>query len=170
MTAQPVACRWTGQAFIPAPRFMNMAAQTFRVDDVYPLAVHEDRSPATHRHYFALVNEAWVNLPEDMADRWPTAEHLRKWALIKAGYRDERTIVCSSKAEATRIKAFIRPMDEYAVILSQGATVLAYTAKSQSVKAMGKKTFQASKEAVLGVLSEIIGAQLIEPARQTEDA
>ena len=111
----------------------------------------------SHRFYFASVNEAWKNLPEDMAERYPTSDHLRKWALIKAGYRDERSIVASSKAEALRIAAFIRPMDEYAVVVVREAVVRVYTAKSQSTRAMGKAEFGASKEKVLDILSAMIG-------------
>jgi hypothetical protein len=99
-----------------------------------------------------------VNLPEQLADRFATSEHLRKWALIKAGYRDERTIVCASKSEAQRIAAFFKPMDDFAVVVSREATVISWTAKSQSVKAMGNKVFQESKTKVLDVLSEMIGS------------
>jgi hypothetical protein len=43
------------------------------------------------------------------------------------------------------------------VIDVQEATVTRYTAKSQSMKAMGRAEFQASKEAVLGFLADMVG-------------
>ena len=92
-----------------------------------------------------------------MSGRFATEEHLRKYALVKAGYRDERAIVCASRAEARRIAAFIRPIDDYAIVTVSDAVVTQFTAKSQSAAAMGEAEFQASKAAVLGLLDEMIG-------------
>lgn len=156
----PITFTWEGDCFRPVGRFARLADQQFVIGETYDLAPIEERSAATHRHYFAVIHEAWVNLPERMSERFPTSEHLRKWALIKAGYRNERTVVCASRAEALKIKAFVRPIDDYAVVLAQAAVVLIYTAKSQSVKAMGKDEFQASKQAVLDVISELIGVEV----------
>lgn len=155
---RPIVCLWDGESFAPASqRWARVADKDFVVGEQYALVRHEDRSPATHRHFFACVNEAWKNLPEGMEDRFPNAESLRKYALIKAGYRDERSIVCASKAEALRVKAFVEPIDDFAIVLADGATVTVFTAKSQSQKAMGKKTFQESKDAVLRIIAELIG-------------
>ena len=148
---------WNGEAMVPPSAFARRADQTFVVGQHYTMAEVQDRSSASHRHFFALVNEAFVNLPESAAERFSSADHLRKYALIRAGYRDERSTVCSSKAEAQRVAAFIRPMDDYAVVTVSEAVVTVYTAKSQSVKAMGKAEFQASKDAVIDVLAKLIG-------------
>lgn len=153
----PVIYQWTGEAMVPQARFARLCDRQFVVGEHYRLVPHEDRSAASHRHFFAAVNDAWENLPEHLAERFPTSEHLRKWALIKAGFRDERTLVAASKAEAQRLAAFVRPMDDFAVVVVSEATVTVYTAKSQSVRAMGKAAFQASKDGVLSVLSEMIG-------------
>lgn len=151
----PVAFEWDGEAMIPVhPR---LADKHFVVGERYSLVQHEDRSAVSHRHFFASVNEAHQNLPEDLALRFPTSEALRKFALIKAGFRDERSIVCSSRAEAMRFKAFLQPMDDFALIDASGPVVTVYTAKSQSQRAMGKAEFQRSKEAALQVISEMIG-------------
>ncbi len=40
-----------------------------------------------------------------------------------------------------------------------GATITEYRAKSQSLRAMGKQEFQASKDAVLGYISDLIGVK-----------
>ncbi len=156
MTAiYPVAFQWDGDNMLCInPR---LADRQYVVGEIYRLVPQEDRSDASHNHYFATINEAWKNLPEDIADRWPTSEHLRKWALIKSGYRDERTTVAASKAEAQRLVAFIRPIDDYAVVIAKDAVVTVYTAKSQSMRAMGKADFQKSKADVLDVLSGLIG-------------
>jgi hypothetical protein len=40
-------------------------------------------------------------------------------------------------------------MDEYAIVTVREAVVTVYTAKSQSMRAMGRETFQKSKDDVL---------------------
>lgn len=157
-TQYPVICIWDGEALVPAgPVWARRADQQWVVGERYQVELRQDRSAASHRHFFAAIHEAWQNLPEDAAERFQTSEHLRKWALIRAGYRDERTIVASSKAEAQRLAAFIRPMDDYAVVLVSGAVVKVCTAKSQSVKAMGRKEFEESKAKVLDVIAGLLG-------------
>jgi hypothetical protein len=145
----------------PLPAYAEAAAARFGVGEVVALSLAEPRSSLSHRHYFACVREAWVNLPEGLAERFASEEHLRKYALIKAGYRDERSIVCTSRAEARRIAAFFRPIEDYAIITVRETVVTQFTARSQSAAVMSKAEFQASKEAVLGLLAEMIG---VEPA------
>lgn len=141
------------------PLHPRRADKTFVVGQHYSLVQHEERSSASHNHEFAWLKEAWQNLPEQLAERFPTSEHLRKWALIRAGYSDSHTIVCSSKAEAVRVAAFIRPMDEFAVVIVQNATVTRYTAKSQSKKAMGAKEFYESKERIMEVVARMLNVE-----------
>lgn len=166
----PITFTWEGDAMRPLQRFARAADRQFVIGAQYTLAEVAERSSASHAHYFAVLHDAFMSVPETMADRWPTVEHLRKWALIKAGYRDEKSIVCASKAEAERVKAFIRPIDDYAVVIASEATVIVYTAKSQSAKAMGRETFQASKDAVFGVLEQLLGIETGELATQTQRA
>ena len=154
---QPLPFEWDGEAMRVLPGFQRQADQAFVIGERYRLAPVEDRSAASHRHYFAAINEAWANLPEGMSDDFPTPEHLRKAALIRAGYRDERSVVCASRAEALRVAAFIKPIDDFALVATSGTTVCVYTAKSQSVKAMGKEDFQRSKDATLGIIAQMIG-------------
>jgi len=159
MTAPLITYTWDGASLVPLRRFHNAAASYFDTGAEYQMIEHHVRSLASHGHYFASLTEAWNNLPEDQADRFATVEHLRKYALIRTGYRDERSIVCASKAEAQRLAAFIKPLDEYAVVVASEAVVTVYTAKSQSMKAMGAKDFQASKTAVLEFVSAMIGVE-----------
>lgn len=168
MSQTPMAFQWTGEAMIP--RLPRHADRMFTVGQVYTLVEQVERSSASHRHYFALINEAFNSLPEHIADRWSTPDHLRKWCLIKAGYRDERSIVCASKAEALRVKSFIRPIDDFAVVVASEAVVTVYTAKSQSLKAMGRAEFQASKDAVITALADLIGVEPTTLSRQSEAA
>ena len=155
----PVVFEWTGEVMAPARGFAKLCNRQFVVGERYRMVQEAERSKRSHDHYFACVEEAWRNLPERFEGRWPTSEHLRKWALIRAGYRDERSIVAASKAEAQRVAAFVRPMDEYAVVLVSEAVVRVYTAQSQSRKAMGGKVFQQSKTDVLDVLARLVAVE-----------
>lgn len=158
MTERPVKCQWTGEAFIPAGNYWAKEAdKQFVVGEHYAIVEHHERSSETHRHYFATLHDLWVNLPEHVAPQFPNAEILRKHALIRTGYADKRSIVCRSAAEAQRMAAFIAPLDGYAIVTVDAATVTVWTAQSQSMRAMGKKAFQASKEATLGYVSDLIG-------------
>lgn len=161
---RPVIFEWTGEAMAPARGFAKLCDEQFVVGERYRMVQEAERSKRSHDHYFACLEEAWRNLPERYDGRWPTAEHLRKWALIQAGYRDERSIVAASKAEALRVADFVKPMDEYAVVLVSEAVVTVYTAKSQSRKAMGKE-FQKSKSDVLDVLARLVAVERVELER-----
>lgn len=171
MTDRPVQFQWNGEAMVPANRFWaGVCDKQFVVGERYSLAEHHERSGNSHRHYFAAVHEAWKNLAEDEAERFPTSEHLRKTALIKTGYRNERSLVASSNAEALRVAAFLRPIDEYAIVVVKECVVIEYTAKSQSYRAMGKADFRASKDAVLDYVAGLCGIDVETLQENTEAA
>ena len=152
-----IVCTWDGEKFVPQRRFAKLCDKHFVVGEQYALAEHHERSAESQGHYFAALKEAWKNLREEDATRFPSAEHLRKWALVKAGYFDVRDIACISKGEAARAAAHIRALDGYAVITISEGVVRVYTAKSQSKAAMGHQQFQESKQAVLDIVSGMVG-------------
>ena len=91
MSDPPILCTWTGTGFDPASRvWAKRADESYVVGAQYMVEAREARSIASHNFYFAAVHEAFLNLPEAMAERFPSADHLRKYALIRAGFRDER--------------------------------------------------------------------------------
>ena len=154
----PLWFAWDCEAMRPlSPK---AADRSYTVGQRYHLEHREDRSSQSHAHYFSCINEAWQNLPPAAAERFSSPEHLRKWALIKSGYRDERSFVCASKAEALRLASFLRPVDEFAVVSVNGSAVVMLTAKSQNMRSMDRKTFGASKTAVLEVLADLLGVSL----------
>lgn len=157
---RPIAFRWTGDAFEPlSGHWAREADKVLVVGEVYRLVEHHDRSTNSHRHYFVVIADAWRTLPDQLIEQYPSAEHLRKKALIWKGYRDERTIVSASHAEAERVAAFIKPMDDFAVVIVRDSTVRVWTAKSQSMKAMGNRDFQASKTDVLEFIDDLLGVE-----------
>lgn len=159
MGTVPLLFRYEGEGeFKPATDYWGRRADlSYVVGEVYRLVTFEERSQASHNHYFASIQNGFDNLPDAMRDQFPTVEHLRKKLLICAGYADERSIVCASKAEAHRMAAFIRPIDEYAIVSVREAVVRVFTAQSQNMRAMGAKAFQESKQAVLDQLDDLLG-------------
>ncbi len=153
----PLAFRWDGESMVPVSAVA--ADRQYAIGETYRLVPYEGRSHRSHNHYFAAVEEAWRNLPETLADQFPTPEHLRKYALIKAGYRDQTTIALATKEDAKRIARVVRGLDEFALVTVVGTIITVYTARSQSTRAMGAKTFQQSKNDVLDVLAGMIGVE-----------
>jgi hypothetical protein len=151
----PQTFQWDGEHMVPLRP--KLADREYCVGEIYRLGVIEERSTNSHRHFFAALNEAWVNLSDELAEQYPSAEKLRKVALIRTGWCDTHTLVCRSNADAQRVATFMRPIDEWAVIEVRGATVTRYTAKSQSERAMGKADFERSKQSVLDFVSAMIG-------------
>lgn len=168
----PIQLEYAGDGMFraPTPFWADLCDKQFVVHERYRMVEHQERSMNSHRHYFASVSAAWRNLNDAQAERFPTPEHLRKWCLIRAGFRDERSMVARSRQEALRMAAFIRPMDDYAEVAVEGATVVVFTAKSQSIPAMGAKVFQESKQKVLDILDDLMGVERGTLARQGEAA
>jgi hypothetical protein len=160
--------RFNGACLFPARP--EAAERMFEINGRYHLETHFERSSARHRAYFASINEAWHNLPLSAQDELPSPEHLRKYALIKTGWRDERRLVVGSEKEAVRVAAFIRPMDSFAIVLPQAHQVLVWTARSQSYRAMNREDFNASMDDVLDYIAGLIGVSRVELEHEGIDA
>jgi hypothetical protein len=178
MRPVPVIFRWadvdvadadgvvrTQPAMVPMRRFENVCGRQFELGEHYTLTVDEQASSQSRRHYFACLREAWKNLPENIAHRYPTIEHMRKTALIKAGFRTERHHACSSRDEALKVAALVKDVDEFVVTVVHENVVSIYTAKSQSTHSMKNGEFQASKNAVLDLVAGLIGTTAEELAK-----
>lgn len=125
------------------------------------------RSHRSHGHFFARVNAAWDTMPDKLKKRWPSAVHLRKWALIKSGYCDIELFQFDTPEDAKTASTALKRADSYALVSVRDAEVRYFTAQSQSLEAMGKDDFQKSKDAVFNVIGELIGA---DPANIPEAA
>lgn len=157
MSLTPIVFEWDGEHMVPLQRFAQRCDKEFVIGERYILNPHEARSHASHSHYFASIKSGWDSLPENIAARFPSPEALRKWALVKAGYADERTIVANNADEARKIGAVVRTLSEFAVIVIDDNIVRIFTAKSQSARAMpSKQEFQDSKQKVLDVIADLL--------------
>ena len=158
--------KWTADG-VMRPLNIHAAAKQYAVGETYRLVVEEDRSINSERHLFAEVEEAWKHLPHDLAEQFPTPDHLRKRALIDAGYYHQEIIDCADPAAAQRVAAYAKRRDVYALITVAGSFVVIRHAKSQSRGSMKKAEFQESKTAVLEIVSALVG---VSPAKLTKNA
>lgn len=157
-TGAPVEAIWDGEVFRPiSPYWVRRADREFAKGEVLRLTNEQERSHKSHAHFFAAVEEAHRNLPPLMAERFPSPDALRKYALVKSGHCYSDSIICPSHADALRVAAFVRASDEFAVIDVKKTVVTRSVPKSQSYQAMSKEEFAASKDDVLRVISEMIG-------------
>ena len=166
MSSAPIQMTWDGEAFYPSsPYWASRADRQFVVGETYKIVEHHDRSENSHNHFFAAIKNGFDNLPDELRGEYPTVEHLRKKALIRCGYRNERDIVLSSKADAERVAAFMRPADDYSIIFNVDCVVREWTAKSQKKSAMDAREFQKSKQDVLDFIAGLLGVQADDLAR-----
>ena len=156
----PLYYSWDGESLRPLLRFADRARKQFTIGEKYRMVEEQERSQVSHSHFFACIHEAWQNMPHHLSERFPSAEHLRKYALVRAGFATERSIVADTPEQAQQIGAFVRPSDPYAVITVIDCVVTVYTAMSQSRKSMGAKDFQASKTAVLEIVAGLVGVDV----------
>ena len=169
--AQPIAFIWREvdvveadgevvrtRAMVPLPRYRNVAQRQFGEGGEHVLEEVSERSMASHNQYFAALKDYFDNLPERIQARFPTPEHLRKFLLIEADWFDEREFEMESERHAKALATYIRTEDTYArIAVRRGKTVIVRKAKSQSLKAMGKADFEASKRAVLELAEQLVG-------------
>jgi hypothetical protein len=154
---------WNGEAMIPARP--KAADKEYVIGQRYWLDEVSERSWISHKQQFAWIAEAWNNLPESFADTFPTPEHLRKAALIATGWHRETIIDAGSRAAALRVAAYARGEDDFAQVVVRGSTVTVRKARSQRMHGLDrmlKGEFQASKDDILGWISNLIG---VEPQR-----
>jgi hypothetical protein len=142
---------------VMVPRSRAQADKWYGDGEVVALERFEQRSISSHNHEFAVLASAWENLPSEFYADYPTPEHFRKRLLIEAGYCTVEKIVFSTAQDAIKAAALAMAVDDYNVATADGRTFTRYIAKSQSMKAMGKKDFQASKQAVLELAAAKIG-------------
>lgn len=119
-----------------------------------------DHSDAARRRFFAIIREVWQTLPDHLAQQHVSAEHLRKAALIHAGWCDSKTIAAGSKTAALEVAALSKHLDRYAIANVSGSVVTVFTARSISKRACPKAQFMPLSEKVYTWLSQLVGSDV----------
>lgn len=127
---RPVMFEWTAEGVMaPLPRFKRLCDRQYAVHEQYALAPVDNISDSSRRGFFGAIRETWRNLPED-DNRFPSEEHLRKRALVGAGWAAHSQYVLDTPTDAKKLAVILRRHDEYAVIRVSGNTLDVWVAKS----------------------------------------
>lgn len=163
------------RAMVPIVRYAKVAARQYGDSGTeHTLEPVTHRDMHRHNHFFAALNEAFKNLPEQIAARWPTSEHFRKWLLIETGWFDEKEWDFEGRGaqkNAERLGLFVRAEAEFARIKTVEVApgkwkVIVRRAKSQAIPAMKPEEFYQSKKDVLDYASGMIGVRPTELKKQ----
>lgn len=154
--ANIIATRYKAGAFVPlSPASIQ---DSFTDGEIYYVKVDKKRYMPRHDWFMTLIRESWETLPDDLREKFPSPDILRKRLLISAGYADIRSIVCSTDAEAKKFAIFIGgSLDDYTIMSVQGNIIVLATAKSQAVNNMDADTFIQSCDNVLNELALLLG-------------
>lgn len=155
---------WSGLHWDPAPQYLRLMQRMHRPgDEVWLGEDKKERSKSSHDALMAEIRDYWENLPEYLHMEFPSDEHLRKRALIVAGYCDMKDLVLESEASAERAAALIGSLEgsQYALVQAVGCVVRVYTARSMKMLknggGMDRRTFQEAKDRVLHLCANAIG-------------
>ena len=163
-----ILCGWDGEHLIPLRKYAAICDRELTIGERFICGIEPLSSPASRRHFFAVINELFESWPETHPRQFATPDHLRRWALIRCGFRSERQFAAASPAEARRLATFLHGGDEYAEIAVNGNVVVEWKALSQKSYAMGREQFAKSKAETLAFLAEQVGVTVesLSPSRE----
>jgi hypothetical protein len=166
-----ISCVYDEGVFKPLPESAAMVRRHYEQGERVKLAPPPaERSDIEHGFYFAVVEAAWMNLGPELAERYKTAKALRKQMLLKAGFFDEKIILCEDREQAERTAVIAETLNPDAIVKIVGDTVVQWSAESQSYEAMGRGRFRRSKRAVLEELAEMLGVTVDQLTKTTRNA
>lgn len=159
-----IRCVFDGRVLEPDGNYaVALLNDRLGAGEVVFVDVDPDRSKKSHRHQFAFVRTAWLNLPEAAKDAPFAAspETLRKHALIVTGFHHVEMMPCGTPERAERfvvsMSNLASRLNGYAVAFAEGPVAYCLTAESQSARNMGGARFQESKQAILEWCADLIG-------------
>lgn len=171
MKLRPVLFRWRevdvcleggevrrAKVMVPHNRFAPLCARQFAVDEDYALGPADNEvSERSRKHFFAALGDSWNSLPLEVAKRYPTPEHFRKWVLVQVNHCTVVESAFETVADAKAHAIGLRRVDEYAVIGRVGSTVVCKIAKSIARSAIKGPEFQRVKNEALDFAASMIG-------------
>lgn len=119
------------------------------------------RSIEQHRRYFALIAATWHHWPESHERQFTTAEELRAWLQMKAGYREVAASIPIAGMNRDKalllVEAAIRGAGSYAVPVLHGASLVVFRPKSIAFGKLPHLAFCALNDAVAEVIQAEAG-------------
>lgn len=116
-----------------------------------------EHSDAARRRFFAIIKDAFENMPDHWRVILPSSEHLRKYVLCQVGHCDTTVTDCSSKAAAERVAALAKHLDTFSVSTVNGVLVTTSIARSMRKRVCPKAVFMALSEKAYAHLNEMMG-------------
>ncbi len=150
-------CGWDGSNPIPLRQYTKVLDASLVIGERYLTTFEPLSSIKSRSHYFATISDIFSSWPETHPRQFTTPDSLRKWALIRCGFRTERQFATASKAEARRLATFLAAGDEYAELSVVDNVIIEWKALSQKTHSMGREQFAKSKESVLAFLAGEVG-------------
>jgi hypothetical protein len=161
MNPRPVDYVCTEDGFKPVDRMRWLHRRQYAIGKVYKLAPFEERTHAAHGSFFKAINLSWKNLPEAEAKRFPSAEHLRKYATIRCGYSDEHIFPFDTPESAEALLPVLRDLyGEFAIIKISENVINVFTAKSLKMTgdgALNEQEFKKARRDILDYCAGLIG-------------
>lgn len=122
----------------------------------YNMLLEGDWSVESHNHYFARLNELYLNLPESVAGRFKNIDHFRAWCLVHEGFANEQCQLFETPSAAQIAAKAIARFAPYSVVDVSGSVLRIWTAKSQARGRMSKREFESSKQKVLELAEHLV--------------
>lgn len=157
-------------SMVPQTRFNSLCSRQFVPGEEYALAPIDEVSQHDRGGLFAAVRAAWENLSEEFDGKFPTVEHLRKWALIEVGHHTQAEYALATKEDAEKMALAARRLDEYARIAIHEQVVVIRTAKSIAAHAIKSVEFKALKKKVLDLVGSMSNSTAADLDREGKDS
>lgn len=117
------------RVMIPQGRFTAMCERQFDLNGAYALGPVDGVGGTSRAPLFIESEKAWENLPEEDT-RFPSPEHIRHMALVKAGWAHHTQAIMDTPKDAKDHAKGLRKVAEYAVIVVKGCVVDCWIPKS----------------------------------------
>jgi hypothetical protein len=136
------------------------------------------RSSPDHRRFFGLIAAAFHHWPERHEFEPDDADHLRKWLLCKAGFRDVTIITVEyaddqpglMKLVSLTAEAAVRAADNKAFTRVHGDKIVVFKAKSIAWDKLSQTAFNDVRDRVTAVIENELQLSADELLKQTEAA
>lgn len=165
---RPIMFLWTeDEIMAPLGRMLPLARRQYAIGETYALGPVENIAGSSRAPLFIAVKNAWNSLPED-DKRFPTEEHLRKRALVAAGWATHRQVVMNTPEDAMKMVAAARALDAYAVITVKENVVDIWVAKSIGAGQITAEEWKVVKPRALDFVAEQINTTRTELERNSK--
>lgn len=157
--SQMIRLRYAGEGSFEATSksTQELLDRQLVVGEAYRIDIYHERSEKFHAKYFAVIADAWEHLPEAWAALLPSPEHLRKYALIKAGWCEVVTFPMKSKEDAIRAINTAKFFDAYCLATASANVLTVYKARSQRKSYQSAVEFKEIAGKVFHIIGEMIG-------------